>query len=177
MHIQSEQALATRRHAFAPDIAREQARVAAADALILQFPLWWGSAPALLKGWFERVLAYGFGYVDGRRFETGLFKGRRAMISVTTGGPLTRFTEGDVYGPIDDILLPVRRLTLEYMGYTVSEPFVAYAAPRLEESERQGLLRDFASKVVDFAALPVERREDYRTALDEVPEGAWARKR
>ncbi len=175
-HVQSEQAQATRLHAFAPDIVREQARLAAADAVILQFPLWWGGVPAMLKGWMERVLSYGFGYVDARRFDTGLFKGRRAMLSVTTGGPPARFSDEGPYGPIQNILMPVRKLTLEYLGYTVAEPFVAYGVPRLEEGERLVLLRDFAAAAVAFAALPVERREDYRTALDEVPDGAWARK-
>ena len=31
----------------------EQKRVEDADVLILQFPLWWGGPPAILKGWFE----------------------------------------------------------------------------------------------------------------------------
>jgi NAD(P)H dehydrogenase (quinone) len=177
LHVQSEQAHATRQKAFAPDVAREQARVAEADMIILQFPLWWGSVPALLKAWFERVLSYGFGYVDGRRFGKGLFLGRRAMISVTTGGPLARFTEGDVYGPIQHILMPIRRLALEYMGFTVDPPFVAYGVPRLEEEERKLLLADFASAAVAFAAQPVERGEAYLTALDETPDGAWAMKR
>jgi NAD(P)H dehydrogenase (quinone) len=175
-HIQSEQARATREHAFAPDIAREQERLAAADAIILQFPLWWSGVPSVLKGWFERVLSYGFGYVDGRRFERGLFKGRRAMLSVTTGGPPSRFTVEGGYGPIGDILMPVQKLTLGYMGYDVAEPFIAYGVPRSDEAGRAAMLAAFADTAVTFAALPVERREDYLTALDEVPDGAWARK-
>src|SRR5512138_237891 len=75
-HLQSEQDRAAREGAFAPDIAREQDRLRRADLLVLQFPVWWGAPPAILKGWFDRVLAYGFAYVDGRRFDTGLLKGR-----------------------------------------------------------------------------------------------------
>ena len=40
-HYQSEQELAARSGAFAPELQREQERVQAADMLILQFPLWW----------------------------------------------------------------------------------------------------------------------------------------
>ncbi|MGB3247447.1 MAG: NAD(P)H-dependent oxidoreductase, partial [Sulfitobacter sp.] len=98
-HIQAEQTEAVRQNAFAPDIAREQARVAEADNIILQFPLWWGGPPAILKGWIDRVLAYGFGYVDGRRFDSGVFQGRRAMLSVTTGGTAARFAREGIYGP------------------------------------------------------------------------------
>src|SRR6266568_1101953 len=53
------------KHAFAtgtqsPDIAAEQQKLLWADAVILLFPLWWFSLPAILKGWVERVYAYGF---------------------------------------------------------------------------------------------------------------------
>src|SRR5690606_20395282 len=100
-HYQSEQAHAARHGGFAPDIAREQARIAAADLLILQFPLWWGGVPAILKGWGERVFAYGWGYADGLRFDKGVFRGRRAMISMTTGGTTERFGPGALYGELD----------------------------------------------------------------------------
>lgn len=71
---------------------------------MLQYPLWWGGAPAIFKGWFERVLAYGIAYVDGRRFETGLFKGKRAMLSGTTGGTQNRFSPAGAYGELDRVL-------------------------------------------------------------------------
>jgi NAD(P)H dehydrogenase (quinone) len=105
-HYQTEQEHAARHGGFAPDIAREQARLAAADVLVLVFPVWWGGVPAILKGWMDRVLAYGFAYVDGRRFDTGVFKGRRALFGVTTGGTPERFSETGVYGPIERVLYP-----------------------------------------------------------------------
>ena len=60
-----------------------------ADLLILQFPLWWFGPPAILKGWFERVFTRGFGYMPGRKYDTGLMRGKRAMVSVTTGTSAT----------------------------------------------------------------------------------------
>jgi len=39
------------------DAASEQQKLLAADALILQFPLWWFGMPAILKGWVDRVFA------------------------------------------------------------------------------------------------------------------------
>ena len=156
-HYQTEQLKAAQEGRFAPDIAREQARVAVADILILQFPVWWGGVPAILKGWFDRVLAYGFAYADGRRFDTGLFKGRRALISVTTGGPLARFTEGDVYGHISRALWQPQQLTLAYMGYDVAEPFVAYAAPRVDAAQRAAYLDALGHRVTSLTATPIIR--------------------
>ena len=174
-HYQREQEHAARTRSFAADLEREQASVAAADLLILQFPLWWGGPPAILKGWFERVMAYGFAYVDARRFESGLFKGRRALISVTTGGTRDRFAPGGVYGDIDAVLYPVRRLMLEYMGYEVAPPFVSYAAPRIDDAERQALLAQWAATVAAALAAPLPARPADEDALAAVGAAAWTR--
>ena len=173
-HYQSEQAKAARDGSFCAEIAREQEKVAAAELLVLVFPLWWGGPPAILKGWFERVMAYGFAYVDGRRFDTGLFKGRRALFSVTTGGTPERFSPEGVYGPIGTVLYPVERLLLQYMGYEVMEPFVAYAAPRVSPEERAAHLAAWQARLVEAvasapAAPPLE------DALASVGAAAWAR--
>jgi NAD(P)H dehydrogenase (quinone) len=53
------------------DVRREQARMDAADALALVFPVWWWSFPAVLKGWIDRVFSEGWAY----RFEPGLSRG------------------------------------------------------------------------------------------------------
>ena len=174
-HYQAEQANPCRKGSFAPDIAREQARLEAADLLILQYPLWWGGPPAILKGWIDRVLAYGFAYVDGYRFDNGLFRGRRAALSVTTGGTPARFAEDGVYGPIGGVLWPVRRLALEYMGYEVAEPFVSYSVPRLSQAEREARLEAWAAGAVALAALPAPEGERPADPLSLVPEGAWAK--
>jgi NAD(P)H dehydrogenase (quinone) len=175
-HYQSEQEFAARSGTFAPEIQREQERVRAADMLILQFPLWWGSVPAILKGWFDRVLAYGFAYVDGRRFETGLFKGRRALFSVTTGGTPARFSNEGAYGEIDRVLWPVERLTLQYMGFEVLSPFVAYAAPRIGEVERAAYLDSWEERLLEAACAPVDRSTpDGREILEAVGSAAWRR--
>jgi NAD(P)H dehydrogenase (quinone) len=175
-HYQTEQEFAAQSGSFAEDIRREQERVEAADLLVLQFPLWWGGPPAILKGWCERVLAYGFGYVDGRRFDSGLFKGRRAVFSVTTGGTPERFSNEGVYGEIERVLYPVERLLLQYMGFEVLPPFVAYAAPRVSEAERKAYLEAWEARVLETVSRPVDRgKADLRSALTATQPGAWER--
>lgn len=52
-----------------PDVAAEQARIDRADALVLVYPIYWWSFPALLKGWIDRVFSQGWAYAeaaDGR---------------------------------------------------------------------------------------------------------------
>lgn len=47
------------------DIAFEQARIDRADALVLIYPVYWWSMPALLKGWIDRVFTNGWAYDEG----------------------------------------------------------------------------------------------------------------
>jgi NAD(P)H dehydrogenase (quinone) len=56
---------AHRRKAAAPaDVAAEQARINRAEALVLVYPVYWWSMPALMKGWIDRVFANGWAYDD-----------------------------------------------------------------------------------------------------------------
>ncbi|WP_137933054.1 NAD(P)H-dependent oxidoreductase [Mesorhizobium comanense] len=53
-----------RRMPVPDDVTAEQARIDRADALVLVYPVYWWSMPALLKGWIERVFANGWAYDD-----------------------------------------------------------------------------------------------------------------
>lgn len=46
----------------AADVVAEQARIDRADALVLVYPVYWWTMPALLKGWIDRVFANGWAF-------------------------------------------------------------------------------------------------------------------
>jgi NAD(P)H dehydrogenase (quinone) len=152
LHYQQEQLHAAQGGGFAADLRREQQRVAEADLFLFTYPLWWGGMPAILKGWFDRVMAYGFAYADCQRFDTGFFKGRHAMVALSTGGTPERFSPGGVYGPIEQLLYPHQRTMLEYLGLQVAPPFVAYAAPRVGQAAREDCLRQWSLTLKDWVA-------------------------
>lgn len=56
--------LAVHRSRAAPpaDVAAEQARIDRADALVLVYPVYWWSMPALMKGWIDRVFSNGWAF-------------------------------------------------------------------------------------------------------------------
>ena len=156
-HYQTEQLHASKTSGFAPDIVREQGRVTRAELMVFVFPIWWGGLPAILKGWFDRVMAYGFAYADGKRFDSGYFLGRRALMGISTGGTTERFSDDGVYGDIERVLYPVRRCMLEYLGLEVLDPFVAFAAPRVDDAARHEYLEAWSARVAaaaDDAAPP-----------------------
>lgn len=123
------------------DIALEQDKLRWANVVILQFPLWWYSMPAILKGWVERVYAYGFAYGVGEhsdarwgdRFGEGTMAGKRAMLVVTVGGWESHYGPRGINGPIDDILFPINHGILYYPGFDVLPPFVIYRTSRTDE--------------------------------------------
>ncbi|MBT2531525.1 NAD(P)H-dependent oxidoreductase [Arthrobacter sp. ISL-48] len=64
---------------FAPDVAAEQLRLDGAAHLVLVFPVYWWSMPALLKGWIDRV------FVNGWAFEIAVEGGMsRKLVELTT---------------------------------------------------------------------------------------------
>jgi NAD(P)H dehydrogenase (quinone) len=116
---------------LAPDIKAEHEHLLAADNVIFQFPLWWYTVPAILKGWFDRVFTSGFGYGpthDWPRFGDGVLKGKRAMVIVTTGAAEDHLSERGVNGHIDDLLFPLQHGVLFYPGMAVLPPVVVTSA-------------------------------------------------
>jgi len=182
-HYQSEQLHAAKTDGFADDLKREQARLMRADLFVFVFPVWWGGVPAILKGWFDRVCAYGVAYADGKRFDQGYFVGRRALLGLTTGGTIERFSKGGTYGEVREVLYSVRRCMLEYLGLEVIEPFVAYAAPRVDAAQRAKYLREWEARLIAVAddkawqAQLADRAKDAETNRAGDGDKGWAAQR
>ena len=150
-HYQTEQALAQQTQSFASDLVREQRRFLKADLVVWLYPIWWGGMPAILKGWFDRVLAFGFAYAEGRRFDSGFFPEKRGLLCLSTGGTQQRFSAEGVFGDIDTVLWPAQRLMIEYLGMDALEPFVAYGAPRVDDDGRKEYLRQWRARLLEIA--------------------------
>ena len=121
------------------DVRAEQEKLLWADTVILQFPLWWYTVPAILKGWVDRVFtcrfAYGVGEHSetgyGERFGEGTLAGRRGLLSVTVGGPESHYSARGINGPIGDLLFPIHHGILYYPGIEPLPPFVVHGADRM----------------------------------------------
>ncbi|WP_448681095.1 NAD(P)H-dependent oxidoreductase [Pseudomonas nicosulfuronedens] len=137
------------------DIAAEQEKLRWADTLILQFPLWWFSMPAILKGWFERVYAYGFAYGVGEhsdarwgdRYGEGNLAGKRAMLVVTTGGWESHYSARGINGQIDDLLFPIHHGVLHYPGFDVLPPYLVYRTSRVDAQRYGQIERELGERL------------------------------
>ena len=129
--------------AFSPDILSEIQKIRVAELVILVTPLWWFSVPAILKGWFDRVLAMGVAYDGGKIYEKGLMRGKQAMLITAAGHPAEYYLEEGRHkaSPLQ-ILHPVNHGTLAFCGFDVHEPFVALNVMGLGSAERAKVLTD-----------------------------------
>ncbi|MGV8926408.1 MAG: NAD(P)H-dependent oxidoreductase [Ewingella sp.] len=137
------------------DIAAEQEKLRWADTVIFQFPLWWFSMPAIMKGWVERVYAYGFAYGVGEHSDThwgdrygeGAMAGKRAMLMVTTGGWEPHYSARGINGPIDDLLFPIHHGILHYPGFEVLPPLVYYRTGRVDDARFKQIRDELAQRL------------------------------
>ncbi|MCU1738230.1 MULTISPECIES: NAD(P)H-dependent oxidoreductase [unclassified Pseudomonas] len=132
-----EQRLGVKTQSLAPDIQEELDKLLWADLLILNFPIYWFSVPAILKGWIDRVLVSGVCYGGKRFYDQGGLAGKKALVTVTLGGREHMFGEGAIHGPLEDMLRPLLRGTLAYVGLDVLPPFVAWHVPYISAEARE----------------------------------------
>jgi NAD(P)H dehydrogenase (quinone) len=151
---QLEEVNATELNGFAPHIDAEQQKVEWCDLMIWQFPLWWFSIPAILKGWVDRVFAMGRTYGGGHFYETGVFTGKKAVLSLTTGGGPADYQKGGFNGDLTGMLRPLHRGVLQFTGFTVLQPHVVYSPARRPAEERQEELARWQSRLQGIFSEP-----------------------
>ncbi|NWA87934.1 NAD(P)H-dependent oxidoreductase [Pseudomonas sp. D8002] len=163
-----EQRLGVKSQSIALDIRQELDKLLWADLLILNFPIFWFSAPAMLKGWIDRVLVSGVCYGGKRFYDQGGLAGKKALVTVTLGGREHMFGEGAIHGPLEDMLRPILRGTLAYVGFEVLEPFVAWHVPYISAEARQTFLHSYQQRLeglADDQPLVFPKLEQFDEAL------------
>lgn len=162
-----EQKQASQCHTFTDDIQIEIDKVLACDLLILQFPLWWFSVPAILKGWIDRVFANGTMYgAGGMRFDNGGLKGRKAMLAFTTGCFPEMMEPGGLLGQRDVILWHLQYGTFGYSGLQVLDPFVGWSIQYTDEASRHEYLDLYEARlrgIEQEAPMPTHVLSDFGT--------------
>jgi putative NADPH-quinone reductase len=100
-----------------PEIQRHCDEIAAADAIVIVHPNWWGQPPAILRGWQDRVLRMGIAYrfgtnEKGEGIVVGMLKAKWALVFTTSNTP--RESELALYGdPLENLW---KRCVLEFCG-------------------------------------------------------------
>lgn len=143
---QSEEVFANEHDTFSDDILIEQEKVLWCDLMIWQFPLWWFSVPAILKGWVDKVFAMGKIYDNGKIYENGILRGKKALLSITTGGPEKNYIT-EKYGNPTEILHPIQIGILEFVGFSVLPPEIHFSIERITDIEREKIIENWSNRL------------------------------
>lgn len=94
---------------------------------------------------------YGYGHI----YETGVFQGKRAMLSLTTGDPEEAYKKGGFNGDINSILRPIQRGMLEFVGFDALAPQIVYGPSHLSDEKRKAHLAAFAKRLIKIESEAV----------------------
>ena len=133
---------------FAIDVEEEQAALLRADIVVWQHPLYWYSVPALLKHWFDKVLARGWAYGEGG---TAL-RGKRCLWVTTTGGGPEAYTPAGMHAfPFESFLPPVQQ-TARFCGMDWEEPLVLHGSHHVSAAELDAYTAGYRDRLQALAA-------------------------
>lgn len=129
------------------DIVAEQQKVREADLLLFQFPMYWYSMPAILKGWMDRIFCQGFAFDFPGFFDEGLLKGKWAILSLTTGGTAEMFSSTGINGDIRHFLWPIQHGTLHFCGCQILAPQISFAPDTSSQEERTKMVEAWTQRL------------------------------
>ncbi len=137
------------------DVPREQDRLDRHDIIIFQHPVFWYSAPAIVKEWQDLVLQHGYAYgADGNAL-----RGKVTMNVLTSGGSDRAYSSaGANKFSIRELFRPFEQ-TANLCGMTYLPPFILYEARRAAQTEElaahirayEALLRALKEEKLDLA--------------------------
>lgn len=151
-----EQKFATQNDlAFSPDLVNEIQKLKEAELVIIITPIWWFGVPAILKGWFDRVLAMGVAWDGGKIYEQGLLRGKQAFLVANGGGPAEYYQpSGRHKATALQILHPVNHGTLAFCGMDVHESYVALNVMGEPEDSRERQLTELRFRMQNLLTSP-----------------------
>uniref|UniRef100_A0A3B3YF35 Ribosyldihydronicotinamide dehydrogenase [quinone] n=1 Tax=Poecilia mexicana TaxID=48701 RepID=A0A3B3YF35_9TELE len=132
------------------EITKEQSKLAEADLVIFQFPMYWFGVPGILKGWFDRVVTNGFDFSQDEPYCLETLKDKKAMLSFTTGSPESMFCTIGINGDINVTLWPLQNGILHYCGFQVLPPEVFWAPALTAAADRKKMLARWRTRLQDL---------------------------
>jgi glutathione-regulated potassium-efflux system ancillary protein KefF len=133
---------------FSIDVPTEQRALLRASTVVWQHPIYWYTAPALLKLWFEKVLTVGWAYGRGG---TALH-GKQCLWVATTGADERGYSlEGEHQHPFD-AFSPVVKQTAQYCGMRWLEPILVHGAHRISLPELDAFGASYRARLESLVA-------------------------
>lgn len=127
-----------------PDLKQAQENILWCERLVIIYPVWWGSVPALFKGFLDRALLPGFGFRYHQKgpFWDKLLKGRSALIITTSDAPAVwlwwQYRNSDIN--------TIKQAVLKFCGFKPVRSIRIGGMRYLNEQQRSKKAVDFIRK-------------------------------
>ena len=133
---------------FSIDVEAEQQRLLDHRLIILQFPMYWYSPPALLKEWLDMVWLHGFAHgTQGTRL-----RGKTMLAAITAGGDAGAYRPGGINRfTMTEFLRPLEA-TAHLCGLTWAEPFIVHDSIQLTEASRRAATETYGARLEEAVA-------------------------
>jgi len=131
---------------YPEDIRIEQEHVAWADVLTFICPIWWAGLTANLRGYMDRVFAYGFAYKETDQGLVKLLTGKKIFLINTIGAPSDIYEKNGYFGAMDKLL---DEIAFDFCGLEVIGHKYFGLVTACSDEERQAMLfqvKDSADK-------------------------------
>lgn len=121
------------------DVAVEQEFIRWADMVVFVYPLWWAGMPAILRGYLDRVLSFGFAYTADENGTTGLLGNKQIVMINTIGATQQDYEANGMLKALETIANPG---IFNFCGTAVKKYFQFCAIPSSALEERQKILSE-----------------------------------
>ena len=121
------------------DVAIEQNYIRWADMVVFVYPLWWAGMPAILRGYLDRVLSFGFAYTADENGTTGLLGDKQIIMINTIGATQHDYEANGMLKALETIANPG---IFNFCGTAVKKYFQFCAIPSSTPEERKKILSE-----------------------------------
>src|SRR5262245_51790015 len=134
---------------FDVDVFAEQQALSRAQLIVLMHPVYWFSAPGLLKHWFDKVLAYGWAYGEGGM----ALRGKRCLWVPTTGGDSRSYRKNGLHAHPFSSFAAATEQTARFCGMQWEDPHIVYDADAMDARHLAKHAAALAARLQSYAAM------------------------
>ena len=130
---------------FDIDVAAEQRALAGADLVVWLHPIYWYSAPSMLKHWFDVVLLRGWAYGN----EGTALHGKDCLWVVSAGGDKPSYSATGMHAqPFENFAAPIEQ-TARFCGMNWQTPIVLYGAHSIDDAALAAEAENFRARLLE----------------------------